>query len=251
MIARRTLRAMVAAVVAPAVAATPMACGDGGDRPRGSDPPVIRSAEPPRPPAAESLPPAPVPPLGDRPCLLGDPDAGIPWSFAPPGHARTLPMQGIVDLATRDSARLAARLARATDGLPSDTAVADFRGLPVVIRAAWRVVVEDGDTVFIAAAARRLPIESAPREELYTIVAHPVSVPTLREPLRVVWSVREAGPEEIVSPRDLVAAWAAADTLSLLLVREADGDARAELVRRVSGVWGLAWEGAPVACRAP
>ncbi len=244
-------RAAATLVVTALAGTTLVACGDSGARATASADPVFRSAEAPLPPPAETLPVAPLAGPDEGLCLSGDPDAGIPWSFAPPEHARTIPMQEIAELAPRDSARLAARLARAADGLPGDSAAADFQGLPVVIRMAWRVIVAPADTVVVATASRRLPIESAPREELLTIVAHPVSVPTLREPLRVVWSAREAGGEETLAPRDLVAAWTSSDTLSLLLVRQGDAGARGEVVRRVIGAWILGWDGVLATCRAP
>lgn len=181
-------------------------------------------------------------------CLGGDPQHGEPWDVMGLDTSSFLARTSIDAMVPRDSARLAARLSRAADALPSDTTVADFRGLPVVIRSAWLLLPAPGDTLFIARAARRLPIESAPLEEQVTFLAHPVSLPTLREPLRIVWSAREVGPEESLAVRDPVAAWVSVSVLSVLFVRDADDGPRAELVERRDGEWRVTWVGVLPPC---
>lgn len=182
-------------------------------------------------------------------CVAGDPVAGEPWAIGKVDAALSpLTLETIETLSSRDSARLAARVARAVDVLPSDTTLADFRGLPVVVRAAWRFAPAPGDTVVAALVARRLPMESNPLEELFFVVAAPGQRQGVREPLVEAWVVREAAPEETIAVRELVAAFAIADTIILVLARETDDGVRTELLSRRGGAWRLDWTGPLPVC---
>ncbi len=196
--------------------------------------------------AASSSPPS----LLSAACLRGDPATAVAWTFDAVAVA-PLPIESIDALATRDSAQFAARIARLVDVLPSDTSVADFRGLPVVVRAAWRVVPALGDTVVVALVARRVPIESAPLEEVYLVVATPGARANVRDPLVERWSVRDVGPEEALSVRELIAAHEQDGLLSLLLVHEMADGPHVEVVARRDGGWSAAWEGRIATCPSP
>ncbi len=227
------------------------ACGDRDiDRIPRTDP-LPRIADGARRGAASLSPPLAdlVPTAFVSACMAGDPVAGDPWALGEVDAALTpLTLETIEALSSRDSARLAARVARAVDVLPSDTTLADFRGLPVVVRAAWRVIPASGDTVVAALVARRLPMESNPLEELYFLVAAPGQRQGVREPLVEAWVVREAAPEETIAVRELVAAFAIADTILLVLARETDDGVRTELLSRRGGVWRLDWTGPLPSC---
>jgi hypothetical protein len=180
-------------------------------------------------------------------CLRGDPVEGAHWSLDGVA-APLLTLVRIEGLASRDSARLAARISAAVDVLPSDTSVADFRGLPVSVRAAWIVAVADGDSVVVALVARRIPIESAPLEELFAIIAAPGQRQGVRDPLIGGWIAREVGREEDLPARELVGAFRTGDALALVLAHDASIGSRAELVARRGGRWRTEWSGPISAC---
>ena len=182
-------------------------------------------------------------------CLAGDPVAGTPWSIAQVDSAlAALTLGSIEALPTRDSARLAARIARTVDVLPSDTTFADFRGLPVAVRAAWRLAAAPGDTIVAALVARRLPMESNPLEELFFLVAVPGQRQGVREPLIEAWVTREVAPEETVAVRELLAAFASGDVITLVLGHETVNGVRMELLSRRSGMWHVDWTGPLPTC---
>lgn len=182
-------------------------------------------------------------------CLAGDPVAGIPWSIARVDSALTaFTLESIEALPTRDSARLAARITRTVDVLPSDTTLADFRGLPVVVRAAWRFAAVPGDTIVAALVARRLPMESSPLEELFFLVAVPGQRQGVREPLIEAWVTREVAPEETVAVRELLAAFASGDAITLVVGSETADGVHTELLSRRSGTWRVDWTGPLPTC---
>lgn len=182
-------------------------------------------------------------------CLRGDPASGDPWSVERVGDTLTVVMlEHLVDLAPRDSARLVARLARTADALPGDTLVADFRGLPVVVRDAWRLVAGPGDTIYIAIASRRLPMESSPLEEQLTLIATPDGA-SVTGGLVASWFARSAGAEDSLETREPLLAYRAPDaTLRLLLVRETGESPFVESLARVGGRWRREIVGALAPC---
>lgn len=195
------------------------------------------------------LPRVPPPVLLASACLRGDPTQALPWTLDSV-EAIPLAVMPIETLASRDSAQLAARIARMADVLPSDTSLADFRGLPVVVRAAWRVVPDGMDTVVVALVARRIPMESAPLEEVLLVVASPGARANVHDPLVALWSAREVGTEESVRVRELVGAHLREGALSLLLLHETPEGPSVELVELRDGTWITAWEGRIPECPA-
>ncbi|MHB1297398.1 MAG: hypothetical protein ACYC0B_02615 [Gemmatimonadaceae bacterium] len=183
-------------------------------------------------------------------CLRGDPAQGQLWSVDRIGDTlAVLPLEQLVTLAPRDSARLTARLSRTADGLPGDTTVADFRGLPVVIRDAWLLLPTPEDTTFIAIAARRIPIESAPLEEQLTLLAAPSRGAGTGDALVATWFARSAGAEDSLETREPVLAFASPDSVvRLVLVRESAGSPRVEVLARLDGRWRRQWIGTLAPC---
>lgn len=227
-----------------------LACGDRAPEETAGTP---SSASPrPAPVAAVRGEPVAAPPpaaLRDA-CLAGVPGEGTPWQLVATDTAwRAIAIDSIERLAPRDSAQLAARLSRTVDVLPADTSVADFRGLPVTVRAAWRLVPAVGDTVVIALVARRLPIESNPLEELYFLLAAPGERTGVRAPLLEQWVARDVGLEETVPARELLGVYGPSDSLRVLVAHEAELGVRLELVERLDGRWRLRWAGPIDACR--
>lgn len=190
-----------------------------------------------------------MPRLFGEACLWGDRSGAAPWRIDRLGEDHPyLAPRPLPTLATRDSARLAARLARLADALPMDSSVADFRGLPVVVRDAWVLVLAPEDTTVIAIVSRRLPIESAPLEEQLLIVADPDTA--ARGALRARWYARSSGPEERLETRDLLSALRdPTGTPLLLLVRESVDRAVVDvLARDADRVWRLRAEDALPPC---
>lgn len=183
-------------------------------------------------------------------CLRGDPSQGEPWFIDRiADRVALLSLDALQRLPPRDSARYMARLARNADALSADTTVADFRGLPVVVRDAWRVVPMEGDTIYIAITARRLPMESNPLEEQVTLFAAPAATPTVRDALTTTWFARTAGSEDSLETRDPLLAFAVADgRLRVVLLRETALGPRIELLARSDGGWTLRWEGVVARC---
>jgi hypothetical protein len=189
-------------------------------------------------------------PIAPGACVRAGAALGDGWSIAPLGEDLVpLEARAISALSPRDSARLAARLARAVDALPSDTSVADFSGLPVVVRDAWSVVPAPGDTIFVAFVERRLPMESNPLEEAFALVAVPGARQGVRDPLIEQWYVRGVGREEALDPRDFVATVVRPEArVSLLFVRERAAGVTLEVVTRTEGRWALEWSGPIARC---
>lgn len=184
-------------------------------------------------------------------CLRGDPALGEGWTVGQVDDSLTLlELERITTLAPRDSARLAARLARTADALPGDTSVADFRGLPVVIRDAWLLVPAAGDTTFVAIASRRVPMESSPHEEQLMLLATPDTAGGTSRALVARWFARSAGMEDSLETRDPVLAYRSPDgLLRLLLLRETSDEPVVESLARVDGRWRRHWVGTLARCR--
>lgn len=224
-----------------------VACGDGrtGEQtgraiPVAESPPVARQAAPPAALADTRA----VPVALASACIDEALALGAPWILRQTDAALApLALVTIESLASRDSGGLAARIARAVDVLPSDTSEADFRGLPVAVRAAWRLVPQPGDTIVVALVARRLPMESNPLEELFFLVASPGQRQGVRDPLVGGWVVREVATEESIAVRELLAAYGSGDALSLVIAHDAGAGVRVELLSRRASKWEVEWSG--------
>jgi hypothetical protein len=173
-------------------------------------------------------------------CIDDDPAVDAPWTLRQvDASLEQLALVAIESLASRDSAGFAARIARAVDVLPSDTSEADFRGLPVAVRAAWRFAPAPGDTIVAALVARRLPMESNPLEELFFLVASPGQRQGVRDPLVEGWVVREVATEESIAVRELLGAYRSGDAISLVIAHDAGAGVRAELLSRRASKWSV------------
>jgi hypothetical protein len=246
----KTVRLLRPITLAVSVALAPIACGS-PDQPADAEPArsvleVVLEDSAASP--ADSV--AVASGLGGM-CLRGDPSSGDAWAIGQVGDSLSvLPLERLTELAPRDSARLAARLARTADALPGDTAVADFRGLPVVVRDAWLLVPENGDTTYIAIASRRLPMESMPLEEQLTLLAAPDTTPGAGRALVAGWFARSAGMEDALETREPVLAFRTpAGRLHMLLMRETPAEPLVESLARVDGHWRRRWIGTLEGCR--
>jgi hypothetical protein len=214
-------------------------------------------------PAASGDAVRPTPVTDSLPSLIGSPFAatvcasagaidGAPIAVRGADSTWTmLALEQLDQLAPRDSARLAARLARLGGSLLTDTTVADFRGLPIAVRSAWRVVPTEGDTVIAAILVRRIPIESDPMEEIFTVLASPEARPGLRDGLRAEWVQRDVGREDAVVFREAVALWRLpGDTVAVLLGHDDHRGVVGQLLTRNGKAWATRWDGVFPECDA-
>lgn len=190
----------------------------------------------------------------ERSATVTTPDhAGVPvWSFAlDSGIAKSIGIAGLDDLLPRDSSAMIVRLRKLAGTIPEDSVSSTFRGLPVVIRDAWRVMTPEGTPVWITLSTRSLGTESNPRLELLTMIAEPDG--TARDAYRIAWSRRESGPEDKVVGADLLAAFTLRGTrMALAMSRTGDHGDEIEIIDRAQpGSWRLRWSSTALGCEAP
>lgn len=176
---------------------------------------------------------------GDAPLVrVQSPAPG--WSAALAGlSAEPIAMDSIEAMPSRDSAMLAANIARLASAAAthSDTS---FRGLPFVVVAAHRLRWAERELV-IAHLVRRLNQEAAPREEHTLLIAERPrdAVPS---DLTVVMRERSEGSEETAEHYDVLAALRDGGVLRVLIARDQNARTRYDLLERApSGAWRTRW----------
>jgi hypothetical protein len=176
--------------------------------------------------------------------------APVVWSLAlATGRATSLGIDALGDLAPKDSVRVAATVSRLVGALPDDSAAAPFRGLPIVVRDAWRAMLPDSTPIIVAVAIRTLNIESSPRAQVVTLIAEP-DRSSGADAWRTVFARRAAGPEDQVEGADLLAALRlSAGPVIVALVRERETGLEVEFVERLApGAWRVRWSTATPSC---
>jgi hypothetical protein len=179
------------------------------------------------------------------------PDSGsLPsWSVAfQAGHAAEVPIDSIEALASPDSARLAADIARIASALPGDTA-AMFRGLPFVVTKAWRARLPPNNQVLAAIVVRNVNQEANPRQERLLLVAERDST-TATTRYTPVYSERVTGLEETVETTDLVGMVLLGDERlpTVVVARDTGNGSSYALIERIGGQWRRRWASAYVGC---
>jgi hypothetical protein len=172
------------------------------------------------------------------------------WSLAmSPGVATPFGIDGVGELQPKDSAMMVAFISRLVSALPEDSASAPFRGLPIVVRDAWRFQLSDSTKVTVAIAMRSVNVESNPRAQAITLIAEPDPSSTNGQ-WRTVFSERFAGPEDRIEGVDLLAAFQLRSALpAVALVREGDDGLQVEIVERSApGVWTVRWSSTALPC---
>ncbi|HEY2850144.1 MAG TPA: hypothetical protein VGI97_09725, partial [Gemmatimonadaceae bacterium] len=172
------------------------------------------------------------------------------WALAlSPCVATPVGVYGVEDLSARDSAATVARISLLVSGIPEDSTTAPYRGLPIVVRDAWRFTLPDSTRVAVAIAMRSLNVESNPRAQAVTLIAEPDPSSTSGEWRTVYWE-RVAGPEDQVEGMDLLAALRLHGTTpAVALVREGEDGLQVEIVeRRSPGTWTIRWTSARLPC---
>lgn len=173
------------------------------------------------------------------------------WTVAfAAGYANAIPLDSIESLASADSARLAAEIARLVSMAPGDTSSA-LEGLPYVVRSARRFQLDDNTMAIAALAGRRLASEATPVAEHVFIVAERAS-DSPRATWRLAHSERAIGTEETVETMDVLAAVRLGDARRPSLIVSRDyGRSRISysLLERVApGRWTVRWGSAAVGC---
>lgn len=168
------------------------------------------------------------------------------WTIGfPPDRAMPLHVDSLSSLAGRDSASLAAAIARAASIVPGDSA-RGFRGLPFVVRAAWRTAI-DGRRIIVADVERRINQEADPRVERLALIAEEAAPGGQLEP---VWSERITGREDAVPTTDLLAVLRLPVGITTAALARIDdtGSLYLLLERTAAGGWAVRWSSADAGC---
>lgn len=173
-----------------------------------------------------------------------------PWSLAlSPGIGQPIAVEAIGEFIPRDSSGFAILVSRLVSALPDDSISAPFRGLPVVVRDAWRFKLSGGVSVAVAVAMRSVNVESNPRAEMVTIIAE--LDPVLNGGAwHDTWSRRDAGPEDRIEGADLLAALRLRNGHAMIVfVHEGERGPQLEFVERAApGLWRTRWSSAALSC---
>lgn len=191
------------------------------------------------------------------------PDACLAWPSArvrSPGRSRPTrrwnvglvsgrvfpaPMDSLAGLSKSDSAQLVSEIARLASTVPNDTSLT-FRGLPFRVQTAYRIQVNDTQTVFIATVIRNINQEADARAEHLLLVA---GRPKAQRgtPYSLQYFERSSGPEETLETTEVLAAVliGAERTPSIVLGRSDDAGVAFSLLERTNvGGWSLRWNSA-------
>jgi hypothetical protein len=162
-----------------------------------------------------------------------------------PGTATSMPLDSIEGLTPQDSSRLAIEIARLASAASGDTSES-FRGLPFVIRGAWRTPLDSTTQLVVALVARTLALEDDPRSEQLTIIAERLADGALVPR----YSSRRTGSEAQVDIDEILAAvrFTTTGRAGVLIER---ADARGTmllLLERDSAGWTQRWQSPRTGC---
>lgn len=201
-------------------------------------------------------------PVGTAPGVSADPlaagSASPRWLVAlPQGRARAIPLDSIESLGSRDSASLAATLARLASALPEDSS-SPFRGLPFTVQRAYRSVEAQDSAATTPALAegfvvgvlvRRIPQEDRPLEERLLVVVSAPGSNTRR--WSIAWHERTSGREEEVIATEPLAALrvgSEAPYTALILGRDDGSGASLAVLEHRANRWRVRWESPVTGC---
>lgn len=170
-----------------------------------------------------------------------------PWTAAfLAGRIEPVALDSIEALVPRDSATLAAQIARMASRLPDDTNPT-FRARPYVVQRAW--ISRRDPALAIAMLIRRVNQEDAPQEERLVLVLDGSDMER-GTPWRVGWHERASGTEDDLIVAEPLLAYTVRDGRDThVLFGRDDGYAMSAtvLVRR-AGRWQVLWESAIAGC---
>ena len=170
------------------------------------------------------------------------------WTVAfESGHAVAVSVDSIEALASADSARLAADIARLASALPGDTS-AIFRGLPFVVTKAWRSHLPSGQTLLTAVVVRNVNQEANPRQERILLVAERDSVPNAR--YAALYSERTVGLEETIETTDVIGFLLLGEDRhpTVIVSRDSGNGVSYGLIERIGGQWQRRWTSTYAGC---
>ena len=162
------------------------------------------------------------------------------------GRAQPLALDSLAGMATRDSARFAADVARLASGLP-DGGGSEFRGLPYVVRSAYRFTIAPGTEGLVADLMRRVNQEANPRMEHLLLVGEREG----GDRWQPAYHERTAGAEETLEVSDILGGVIVGDPArpTLVMARDyGDGTAYALLERTGPRSWRVRWSSAYAGC---
>jgi hypothetical protein len=169
------------------------------------------------------------------------------WSVAfEAGHATAVAFDSIDALAAGDSSRLAADIARIASSLPGDTA-AVFRGLPFVVKKAWRSR-GPGTQIVVAVVVRNVNQEANPRQERLLLIAERDTTASAR--YQPGYHERVTGLEEAIETTDPIAMilLGAERRPTVVVARDAGHGLSYALIERIGGRWQRRWASAYTGC---
>lgn len=163
------------------------------------------------------------------------------------GRARGIPYSTIDQIPGRDSVSVVVDLARLASQAPNDTSVA-LRGLPYVVRTAYRATLGDSVALVIGEVVRRLNVEASPKEERTTVIGER-SVSD-KGPYALMYSERLHGDEESVPTTDLIGLMQLMDGQYVAFgARDySDGGTYLMFLRERGTQWHLRWQSAYAGC---
>ena len=180
--------------------------------------------------------------------ISGDSGSVEPWNVAfESGHASEPVIDSIEGLATADSAKLAADIARIASALPGDTSAA-FRGLPFVVNKAWRARLTNGQTLLAAVVVRNVNQEANPRQERIFLIAERDSAATAR--FIPHYTERKVGLEETLETTDPIAIvlLGVDHHPAVIIARDAGHGLSYALIERTAGQWQRRWASTYAGC---
>ncbi|MBX6330282.1 MAG: hypothetical protein IRY91_00395 [Gemmatimonadaceae bacterium] len=182
--------------------------------------------------------------------LAGDSAQLADWTVAfEHASIRPIRLDSLQTLPSPDSARLAADITRLASALPDDTS-RTFRGIPFVVRAAYRFAAAPRVQAIAADVVRKLNQEATPLEQ-HTLIVAERDAANPQAPYHAVYHERTAGSEESIETSDVLAGiqYPTPGHMALVLVREGiDATAYALLERGASGRWRVRWTSVHTGC---
>ena len=174
--------------------------------------------------------------------------AARPWNVGlRAGRAHGVPYTPMDQMSGSDSANVVVDLARMASQAPNDTSAA-VRGLPYVVRAAYRATLDDSVSVLIGELVRRVNIEASPREERTTVIGERVA--SAKGPYTLAYSERSHGDEESVPTTELIGLVQLNDGNHVAFgARDySDGGTFLMFAREKGNRWRLRWQSAYAGC---
>jgi hypothetical protein len=163
------------------------------------------------------------------------------------GRVRGIAYNTIDRMTGNDSVNVVVDLARLASQAPNDTSVA-LRGLPYVVRTAYRATLGDSLALVVGEVVRRVNIEANPREERTTIIGERAASDT--GPYTLVYSERLHGDEEGVPTTELIGLVQLNDGNYVAFgARDySDGGTYLMFAREKGDRWRMRWQSAYAGC---